>query len=91
MSNRAELLRALLTPAVEKRANLRLLEGADAAPIVNAKTGEPIRCKRGEAKLALLWVHELNPYELFPREEEALIRGTSSDTILRRRGELRNL
>lgn len=86
MSERLALLKPLLTSAVRKLAHHRLLTDE---PLVNAK-GVPSG-KRADVKIALLLVQILNPYELFEKEEEALLRGTSSDTLLRRTKELKKL
>lgn len=56
------------------------------------KKGTPLRGRRrGALKLALLIVHIMNPFERFGAEEEALLRGVSSDTVSRHRKELKTL
>ena len=86
MSDRLALLQPLITPAREKLAHRRILTGT---PLVSSR-GE-LAGKREDVKIALLIVHILNPFECFGKEEEALLRGTSSDTLLRRGNELRKL
>ena len=80
MSDRLELLRPLLTPAIHKMALMRLSDGE---PLVK-KGDKPTGKRRTEIKLALLLVHILNPFEDFGIEEKALIHGISTDTLARR-------
>lgn len=44
-----------------------------------------VKLEPHEAKIALLIVRELNPYEDLQDEEEALLRGINSDTLRNRR------
>lgn len=87
--DRLELLKPLITPEVRKLADERLLTGE---PLVKAGKANVLTGKRRQlVKIALLVVHVMNPWEVFGAEEEALLRGVSSDTIARRRNELKKL
>ena len=85
--DRIELLKPLITPARQKLAHRRLLTGE---PLVNSKTGKPL-FNAADVKVALLIVHEINPWEMFGKEEEAFLRGVCSDTLRSRATELRKL
>lgn len=82
-----ELLKPLITPEVRKLADQRLLFGESLIKKGNASLGK----RRGTVKVALLVVHAMNPFEKFGVEEEALLRGISSDTLLRNKNELKKL
>jgi hypothetical protein len=86
VSERIDLLQPLITPAVEKLAHRRILSGEPLVTPAGEVTG-----KRADVKIALILVHILNPYEVLRKEEEALLRGVSSDTLNRRANELRKL
>lgn len=87
MSDRIDLLKELITPTRKRLAHKRLLEGES---LVNSKTGEPLY-SAADVKVALMLVHILNPYEALQKEEEAFMRGISSDTLRRRGNALRRL
>lgn len=87
MTDRLELLRPLITPAVRKVADERLLTGESLVK----KGHEPQGKRRQLVKIALLVVHIMNPFERFFAEEEALLRGVSSDTLSRHRNEFKKL
>lgn len=85
--DRLELLKPLITSEVRKLADQRLLTGESLVK----KGHEPQGKRRQIIKVALLAVHIMNPWEVFGAEEEALLRGVSSDTVARRRNDLKKL
>ena len=80
-SARLELLRPLITPAIEKLARTRVLTSE------NLFSGERlvVKMKPADVKIALLLAEIINPYEDFSAEEEALMRGISSKTLRARK------
>jgi hypothetical protein len=91
VSDRLELLRQM--PGWKKAQALaaqRLLTGEcliERSPKAEGLSAQAI----GEIKLALMIVHDLNPWERLGAEEEALFRGVSTDTVQRHRKELKQL
>ena len=81
MSERLELLRPLLSPAIEKLARTRIYRGE------NLFSGERLlpKLKAADVKIALLLAEIINPLEDFSAEEEALMRGISSKTLRARK------
>ncbi len=62
-----------ITPEIEECARLRLTDGGNLA---NRKD-----LKRGVLKLILLLVREVNAFEMFSREETAILMGVNKETV----------